>query len=52
VAARIGALAAGGEILASAETLGEAGDVASSEQRTVPVRGVSTEVTVAAVRWD
>jgi class 3 adenylate cyclase len=51
VAARIGSLAGGDEILASAETLAEAGDVPSSEPRTVLVRGVSTEVTVAAIRW-
>ena len=51
VAARIGALADGDEILASAETLAEAGDIPSSAPRTVLVRGMSTEVTVAAIRW-
>ncbi|MDX6663440.1 MAG: hypothetical protein QOG09_1542, partial [Solirubrobacterales bacterium] len=41
VAARVAALAAGGEILATAETLAEAGDVTSSDARTTPVKGVS-----------
>ena len=52
VAARIGALAGAGEILASAETLAEAGDVPTSEARTTPVRGSAAPVTVSAVRWD
>lgn len=51
VAARIGALAGGGEILASAETLAEAGDLAASASRSVPVRGASAPVTVASITW-
>jgi class 3 adenylate cyclase len=49
VAARIGALAEGGEILASAETLAEAGDVTTTGRRTVPVRGVTAPVSIASV---
>ena len=41
VAARIAALAGGGEILASAEALAEAADVAAIDVREVQVRGVS-----------
>ncbi len=52
VAARIGALAGTGEILASTETIAEAGDVRSSETRTAPVRGASAPVTVAAIAWE
>ena len=51
VAARIGALAGGGEILASAETLVEAGDLPASASRSVPVRGASAPVTVASITW-
>jgi class 3 adenylate cyclase len=51
VAARIGALASGGEILASAEALTEAGDPVSSAPRSVPVRGATAPVTVASVTW-
>jgi class 3 adenylate cyclase len=51
VAARIGALAGGGEILASAETLAEAGDLPVSASRSVPVRGASVPVTVASITW-
>ena len=53
VAARIGALAEGGEILASANTIAEAGEglVAASITRPEPIRGVSTPVDVATVAW-
>jgi class 3 adenylate cyclase len=53
VAARIGALAEGGEILASANTIAEAGEglVAASSTRPEPIRGVSTPVDVATVTW-
>jgi class 3 adenylate cyclase len=51
VAARVAALAAGGEILATAETLAEAGDVASSDARTTPVKGVSAPVSLATIAW-
>jgi class 3 adenylate cyclase len=51
VAARIAALAKGGEILASAEALAEAGDVAATDVREVGVRGVSLPVRVASIVW-
>jgi class 3 adenylate cyclase len=51
VAARVGALAQGGEILASAETMAEAGDVPASEPRTVQVKGVTAPVSLASVTW-
>ena len=50
VAARVSALAAGGEILASAETLAEAGG-ATTEARSVSVKGVSEAVSLAAIAW-
>lgn len=51
LAARVAALASGGEILATAETLAEAGDVAASEPREASVKGVSVPVSVASVAW-
>jgi class 3 adenylate cyclase len=51
VAARVGALAVGGEILATAETIAEAGDVRAADPRTEPVKGVATPVTLAAIAW-
>jgi class 3 adenylate cyclase len=51
VAARIAALASGGEILASAEALAEAADVAAIDVREVQVRGVSEPVRVASIVW-
>ena len=51
VAARVGALAGGGEILASAETLAEASGVSAGEERAVPIKGVAAPVHVAAVTW-
>jgi len=51
VAARIGALAGAGEILASAVTVEQAGDVAASAARSEPVRGVTTPVEVATIAW-
>ncbi|MGH2406660.1 MAG: adenylate/guanylate cyclase domain-containing protein [Candidatus Limnocylindrales bacterium] len=51
VAARVGALAGGGEILATAETLSEAGDVATADERAESVKGVSAPVSLAAVIW-
>jgi class 3 adenylate cyclase len=51
VAARIAALAGGGEILASAEALAEAADVAAIDAREVEVRGVSEPVKVASIVW-
>ena len=51
VAARVAAIAEGGEILATAETLEEAGDVGASEPRLTPVKGVTEPVSIATVRW-
>ncbi len=51
VAARVAALAAGGEILATAETLAEAGNVAASDPRMAPVKGVTAPVSLAAIAW-
>ena len=51
VAARVAALAGGGEILATTETIAAAGTVATSEPRTVTVKGVSAPVTFAAITW-
>jgi hypothetical protein len=39
VASRVGALAGGGEILATAGTLAEAGEVKASEPREATVKG-------------
>jgi class 3 adenylate cyclase len=52
VAARVGAIAKGGEILATAETLAEAGHTPSSEARLEPIKGVSEPVSVATVIWN
>jgi class 3 adenylate cyclase len=51
VAARVAALAGGGEILVSGETLADAGDVATAESREVSVKGVNAPIIVAAVNW-
>ncbi len=51
VTARVAALAGGGEILATAESLAEAGEVAVSATREEPVKGVSAPVSVALVAW-
>lgn len=51
VAARVAALAGGGEILASAETLAEAGDVPAAEPRTAPVKGVTAPLSLSAIAW-
>ncbi len=52
IAARVAALADGEEILATAETLAEAGDaVLASALRSTPVKGVSTPVEIATVEW-
>ncbi len=51
-AARIGALAEGGEILASAETVGSgAVRFAVSEPRSVQLKGVSQPIDVVRVDW-
>jgi class 3 adenylate cyclase len=51
IAARVGALAEGGEILATQDVLAEAGSTRTSGERSVPVRGVSAPVSIAAVDW-
>lgn len=52
VAARIAALAEGGEVLASAETVAEANTAyPTSEPRSVSLKGVSAQVDVASVGW-
>jgi len=51
VAARVAALAGGGEILASADTLAEAGETASTDAHDAAIRGVTAPVSVASVAW-
>lgn len=51
VAARVTALAGGGESLATADTLAEAGDIAASGAREAEVKGVEVPVRVASVTW-
>jgi class 3 adenylate cyclase len=51
LAARVAALANGGEILATADTLAEAGDVATSDPREAALKGVRALVSVASVTW-
>ena len=51
VAARVAALAAEGGIMASAATLGEAGDVAVADARDASLKGVRDPVRVASVSW-
>lgn len=51
VAARVGALAQGGQILASAATIEEAGDVPTSDGRSAQVKGVSEPIDIAVVGW-
>ena len=49
VAARVAALAAAGEIVASTETLAEAGEVATTDSREATVRGVTAPISVASI---
>ena len=51
VAARVAALAEGGEIVATAETLAEAGETATTNPREASLKGVSAPVGVASVTW-
>ncbi len=52
VAARIAALAEGGQVLVSAETAADAGEgLSTSEPRRVALRGVTDEVDVVSVAW-
>ena len=50
-AARVAALAGAGEILATAETLVDAGDVPSGVMRDESLKGVTAPVRVASVAW-
>ena len=50
-AARIGALAAGGEIVASEETLSSVGGVAVSEAREVTLKGIAEPIRVVTIHW-
>ena len=51
VAARVAALAGGGEIIASADTLAEADFAEASKARPTAVKGVSAPVSIAPVAW-
>ncbi len=51
LAARVAALAGAGEILATADTLAEAGDVRTVEARTATVKGVTAPVSLATIAW-
>jgi class 3 adenylate cyclase len=48
---RVASLAGGGEILATAETLEEAGESATSDRREASLKGVSAPVAIATVTW-
>lgn len=52
LAARVGALAGAGEILATSASLAEAGDVTTADPRDVTVKGISAPVAIAAIAWD
>jgi class 3 adenylate cyclase len=47
----VAALAGAGEIIASVETLEEAGDVAATASREATLKGVAAPVRVATVVW-
>jgi class 3 adenylate cyclase len=51
IAARVAAIANGGEIVVTTTTLGEAGDAPTSATRTVELKGVSGTVEVATIAW-
>ena len=51
IAARVAALAGGGEIFATADVLADAGEVAASPPHDVSVKGVTAPVSVASVSW-
>jgi class 3 adenylate cyclase len=51
VAARVAALAGGGEIFATNETLAEAGDTTASDPREATVKGVAAPVGISTVVW-
>jgi class 3 adenylate cyclase len=51
LASRVASLAGGGEIIATAETLGEAGEQATSDAREASLKGVTTPIGIATVTW-
>jgi len=51
VAARIGALASGGEILASRDTVGHLHELVVSQPRAVSLKGVAEQVKVVSIGW-
>jgi class 3 adenylate cyclase len=51
LAARIGALAEGGEVLASLDTIEEIDGLAVGEAREVSLKGIAKPVRVAAISW-
>jgi class 3 adenylate cyclase len=51
LASRVAGLGGAEEIVASAETLAEAGDVAASESREASVKGVTAPIRVASISW-
>jgi class 3 adenylate cyclase len=51
LAARVAGLANAGEIVATGETVADAGEVVTSSLRDVTVRGVSASVAVATIAW-
>jgi len=51
VAARVAALAGGGEIVATRTTAAEAGDIAALDARAATLKGVATPVEVVTVDW-
>jgi class 3 adenylate cyclase len=51
LAARVAELAGGGEIVATADSLAEAGDTAVSNPRDVSLKGLTAPVSVASVTW-
>jgi class 3 adenylate cyclase len=52
VAARVSALAGGGEIIVSADTVAEAGSLQVKDRRAVELKGVSAPVEVGLVEFD
>ena len=51
LAARVAGAAGGGEIVATSETIAEAGEAAVSAARDVELKGVSAPVSIATVAW-
>ena len=51
VAARVAALAEGGEILATSDTFAETPHVSTSSARSASIKGMTAQVSVATVAW-